>query len=66
MAWRLRINKPLVAAIAVLRATTSGIAKPSACGQAMMKTVTIRSNAVFKSAKKNQLIKAIIPATNAA
>jgi hypothetical protein len=42
-AIRLRTSSPLPAASAVDTATTSGIARPSACGQAMTITVTARS-----------------------
>ena len=41
----LRINKPFCADTAVEMATTRGIAKPNAWGQAITITVTIRSNA---------------------
>ena len=42
-AIRLRTSSPLAAPQAVETATTSGIARPSACGQAMTMTVTARS-----------------------
>src|SRR5262245_65579758 len=55
-AVRSRINRPLVAAIDVDTATTSGTARPSAWGQEMTSTVTARSMAKAKvcSLKNNQ------------
>ncbi len=58
-------SNPFLAAIDVERATTNGIAKPNAWGQAMMKTVTMRSNALGRSVKNNHAINANIPAINA-
>src|ERR1035437_5342898 len=46
---RLRMSRPFFAASAVETATTSGTARPKACGQAMTITVTVRSMANAKS-----------------
>ena len=46
-----RMRIPLFAVIEVDRATTKGIAKPSACGHAITRTVTVRvsANCAFPS-----------------
>src|SRR5699024_6272157 len=60
-----RINKPSLAAMEVDLDVTSGVAKPSACGQAIINTVTIRSKAKSKSPLVHQTAKVIIPTTTA-
>src|SRR5699024_5700793 len=60
-----RINKPFLRAMEVDLDVTSGVAKPSACGQAIIKTVTIRSKAKSKSPLVHQTAKVIIPTTRA-
>src|SRR5680860_1810672 len=59
-ARRLRTSSPLRADKAVEIETTRGIAKPSACGQAIIKTVTARSSAKPVSLAINQNIKVAI------
>jgi len=57
-AARLRISRPLSAPILVLTATTSGTARPSACGQVITITVTMRSREKSKSAPRlSQMIR---------
>ena len=61
-----RISRPLLAPSDVERATTSGMASPSAWGQAMISTVTSRSSAISTFfVIRNQTTKAMIPAVTA-
>ena len=50
----------------VLTATTSGTASPSACGQAMTMTVTMRSTANGTSAPSASQTKSVAPPTESA
>jgi hypothetical protein len=47
IAIRLRMSIPFWAAVEVLMATTRGTARPSACGQAMTRTVTTHATAAM-------------------
>ncbi len=59
----LRISSPFCALMAVERATTSGVARPSACGQAMTITVAIRAMAkVASPLMKDHVIRVVNPA----
>src|SRR5699024_1179008 len=63
---RLRISKPCLAEIEVETATTSGAAKPSACGQVITMTVTSRSRATSKEYHNaSQMNKVINPEARA-
>src|SRR5215218_3007077 len=56
---------PLRALSAVEMAITSGIARPSACGQAITSTVTVRSTALPGSPRSNQAAKVTTPTPTA-
>src|SRR5690625_7119840 len=45
--------------------TTSGIARPSACGQAITKTVMVRTTAVSDAPKSDQIMAVMIAAVSA-
>src|SRR5699024_4090271 len=64
---RFRISNPCLAEREVETAKTSGAAKPSACGQVITITVTIRSKATSKAypsaSQKNNVIKPDASAT---
>src|SRR5699024_8873426 len=57
---RLRINKPCFADNDVETATTNGAANPSACGQVITITVTMRSNATSKEHPKSSQIASLM------
>ena len=52
---------PLFAVIEVESATTNGIAKPRACGQAITSTVTVLSRAKSGPTKENHTRYVIMP-----
>ena len=60
------INKPFLAEILVRRETTSGTARPKACGHAITKTETARSRAKLKLELIVQKINEKIPTISAA